>query len=187
MQVLQDLLQIHIHTSYDVNRENLRKYTDTKSTNRKLHPSTFKSIIPKIADGTPNPQYDAFVPDGYRTTFKDQHDWFNQGTHIQILPNSAKGFKAPPGFRYLTQTPTFCKFTWDSDQLDGKAKNFQTFVIQLKYKAESVHIGYLTNAEMQSKLMYFDHYAFTDDCFNKTGGMSPVSYTHLTLPTILLV
>ena len=46
-------------------------------------------------------------------------------------------------------------------------------MIQLKYKAESAHIGYLTNAEMQSTLMYFDHYAFTDDCFNKTGGMSP--------------
>lgn len=46
-------------------------------------------------------------------------------------------------------------------------------MIQLKYKVESVHIGYLTNAEIQSKLMYFDHYTFTDDCFNKPGGMSP--------------
>ena len=73
----------------------------------------------------------------------------------------------------MDQNATFCKFTWEGDQWDGKAKHFQTFVIQLKYKAASVHIGYLTNPEMQSKLMYFDHYAFTDDCFNKTGGMSP--------------
>lgn len=112
-------------------------------------------------------------PDGYCTTFKNQHDWFNQGTHIQILPNKAKGFKVPPGFRFSTQNPTFCKFTWDGDQWDDKAKHFQAFMIQLKYKAESVHIGYLTNAEMQPKLMYFDNYAFTDDCFNKTGDMSP--------------
>ena len=44
---------------------------------------------------------------------------------------------------------------------------------QLKYKAASVHIGYLLNPETQSKLMYFDHYAFTDDCFPKSGGMIP--------------
>ena len=58
------------HTSYDVNLENLQRYTDSKSTKRKLHPSTFKSIIPKTTGGSPDSQYRAFVPDGYRTTFK---------------------------------------------------------------------------------------------------------------------
>ena len=70
------------NTSYDVNRDNLRKYTDSTSTKRKLLPSTFKSIIPKTADGSPDPQYGVFVPDGYRTQFENQHHWFNQGTHI---------------------------------------------------------------------------------------------------------
>ena len=46
-------------------------------------------------------------------------------------------------------------------------------MIQLKYKASSVHIGYLLNPETQSKLTCFDHYAFTDDCFCKSGGMTP--------------
>ena len=72
------------------------------STKCKLHPSTFKSIIPKTADGSPDPKYGAFVPDGYRTQFDNQHYWFNQGTHTQILPSEAKGFR-PPDFQFTNQ------------------------------------------------------------------------------------
>ena len=63
-----------------------------------MQPKTFKSIIPKMADGSPDPKYGTFVPDGFCTKFGNSHMWFNQGTHPQILPKEAKGFIMPPSF-----------------------------------------------------------------------------------------
>ena len=70
------------NTSYNINCENLLKYPNITSTKHKMQPKTFKSIIPKAADGSPDSKYGAFVPDGFCNKVKNPQMWVNQGTHV---------------------------------------------------------------------------------------------------------